>query len=370
MFKRVKRFLETTEGKLKAIILTTGFIIIMVALSAGAIVFTNQPTFCKSCHEMNPEYYTWVNSAHSKVACVTCHVKPGLINTLVHKVAALKDEVYPHFTGYETPITISEKVENSQCEQCHDMSKRVTTPSGDLKFDHTKHLNQKLDCVTCHAGVAHGQIEENGFTAQTNFDSWNSEVGKQYVNSPVSRNYTNLQMSQCIDCHTDKNAPVTCNTCHSKMVAPDSHKASTWVPSTHGKLAAQDFTACDKCHSLTSAYQGVIPKETTAADYARNNTFCNTCHTQKPAGHTDAWKKGHQYAAKNNRSQCLVCHNDSGKRPGDNSPSNVTCMDCHTQTHKNLILSIHPYKIPPSGFGAECAKCHKITSCEACHGKA
>ena len=200
--------LKLTEGKLKAIILVSGFIIIMLVDICWGFKAYQFPAFCKSCHEMYPEYYTWENSSHSKIACVSCHIKPGIENFLVHKIRSLS-QVYYHFTkSYMTPIAIKEKVDNSQCERCHDMSKRVTTPSGDLKFDHNKHVNQKIDCVVCHKGVAHGQIEEKGFTAMTDYNSWNSQMGKAYVNSPVSKHYTNLQMKQCIDCHTEKKVPL------------------------------------------------------------------------------------------------------------------------------------------------------------------
>lgn len=370
MLKKLRYALRTPEKKSKAIILIAGLIILMLALTVGALKVTSMPAFCITCHEMAPEYYTWENSAHNKIDCASCHIKPGFKNLLVHQIGSLT-KVYPHFAqSFVTPIALKEKIANYQCDSCHDMTKRETTPSGDIKFDHIKHSNQKLDCVECHSGVAHGNIEKKGFTAITDFDSWNSEVGKAYVNSSVSKFFTNLEMKQCVECHTMKDVPVTCNTCHSRIVKPDSHKVSTFISSTHAKQATEDLTSCDRCHSVTSKYQGVVAKGVTIAEYARANTLCNTCHAETPAGHTVTWKKDHQYPAAKNPIQCMVCHNDAGARPGDNVPTTVTCQSCHRQSHKTFDVSRHKFKIPPSGYGAVCATCHNLLSCEKCHRKA
>jgi nitrate/TMAO reductase-like tetraheme cytochrome c subunit len=377
MLKKLRTALSTAEGKLKAVILVSGIAILLLIFTAGALALTSTPTFCKTCHEMNPEYYTWQGSAHNQISCVKCHIEPGAANFVKHKVESFS-QLYYHFTGsYVTPIEIKEPIKNSVCMQCHDMEKRVTTPSGDIKFPHTKHLAEKVNCVQCHAGVVHGSIEEKGFTAMTDFKAWNSRVGQSYVNSQVSKYYTKIQMKDCIDCHTDRNAPLTCDTCHTKIIKPESHLATNWL-STHGKEANTDMKACDRCHSVTSKYKGDIPKEVTIVEYARTNTFCNKCHTKQPTGHDAMWRKGHTIPAKENRTLCIVCHNEAGANAAKSAPNKgnyvpaiTACQDCHFKRHERFFTeATHPFKVPPSGYGVACKRCHLAKKCEACHAKA
>ncbi len=361
--KRLRTTFATTEGRLKAVIVTMGSMVLFLALAVGALEVTSTPVFCSTCHEMSPEYYTWHASAHSNIACVDCHVQPGVNNFISHKIESLK-QVYLHFTGtYVTPIAISDPIPNSVCERCHDMTTRVTSPSGDIKFPHTTHLDKGVQCVTCHAGVVHGNIEEKGFTAMTDYTKWNSYVGAAYV----SGDFTKLQMSQCIDCHQENGAPTTCETCHTKITKPQSHMNSSWL-TLHGPQAQQDIQACNQCHSVTLKY-GVIPTDDfKAADYARANTFCNGCHAQKPAGHTADWRATHPGPAKANPDGCLTCHDQTPPRKGSAAPAQVFCGQCHDDKHSPPPF--HPVPVPPSGYDRKlCGTCHDARICENCHVK-
>jgi nitrate/TMAO reductase-like tetraheme cytochrome c subunit len=367
MLRKLRTALSTSEGKLKAVILVSGILVFMLVFLVGALELTSTPSFCKSCHEMSPEYYTWQGSAHNQVACVKCHIKPGTANLIKHKIESAS-QLYYHFTGsYVTPIEMKEKIDNSICEQCHDMNKRVTTPSGDIKFPHSTHLKQSVDCVACHAGVVHGSIEEKGFTAVTDFDSWNLPVGKSYTSGPVSKYFIRLTMDQCMNCHKTKNAPQTCETCHSKIVKPADHRAKEWT-GVHGPKAFADIEGCDKCHAITSKYRGMLPQGITIVDYARTNTFCNDCHSKSDSKHASDWRKSHVTPAKESRALCLVCHDLAPPKDGKIPPAKITCQACHVMKHKpNIYLGPHPIKIPASGYSAMCTKCHSAEGCEKCH---
>ncbi len=56
---------------------------------------------------MAPEYTTFTASAHSEITCVQCHIKPGFINMMTHKVISLK-EVYHHVMGIPEQIVQTE----------------------------------------------------------------------------------------------------------------------------------------------------------------------------------------------------------------------------------------------------------------------
>ena len=362
MLRRLRLALATTEGKLKVLIVVSGTLILFLALTVGALAITNTPAFCSSCHEMGPEYFTWQGSAHNKVSCVTCHIKPGVKNLVAHKMESMK-QLYLHVTGtYVTPIEMQEKIENSQCLTCHDMEKRVTTPSGDIKFPHVSHLSQQINCVECHSGIAHGNIEEKGFTALPDFTQWNAPKGKAYV----SGKFNKLGMDKCVECHKESTVPVTCQTCHTKIVRPESHSDSNWK-NTHGIQALQDIKACDKCHSVTSSFEKESVGSLKVSQYVQGNTFCNACHGKRPQSHDNAWRKTHVKPASENREGCLVCHSEAPMGKNDLPvPTQITCLKCHSTQHK-LNPPFHPIAIYPQGYRPQCSGCHDLESCAKCH---
>src|SRR5512133_3630592 len=63
-------------------------LLVLVSMFAGGGAFAEysmQPSFCNSCHIMEPYYKAWHQSTHKNVACVDCHFAPGLENTLQGK---------------------------------------------------------------------------------------------------------------------------------------------------------------------------------------------------------------------------------------------------------------------------------------------
>src|SRR5450759_2062281 len=68
--------------------------LVFIAASFAAAAYTERSSFCETaCHEMGPYGRTWEKSAHSDVACVKCHIKPGAIELVEAKGSALR-EVY------------------------------------------------------------------------------------------------------------------------------------------------------------------------------------------------------------------------------------------------------------------------------------
>src|ERR1043166_2940426 len=67
-----------------------GIIVVCVlAILFASVEVTSQPRFCASCHIMKPYYQSWQHSAHSKFACVECHIPPGVSATIQKKWEAL-----------------------------------------------------------------------------------------------------------------------------------------------------------------------------------------------------------------------------------------------------------------------------------------
>ncbi len=60
----------------------------IVALGT-AVEVSSRPTFCGSCHIMTPYYESWKKSSHKGIACVDCHIPPGVTAEIRKKYEAL-----------------------------------------------------------------------------------------------------------------------------------------------------------------------------------------------------------------------------------------------------------------------------------------
>ncbi|MEN3039698.1 MAG: NapC/NirT family cytochrome c, partial [Candidatus Kryptonium sp.] len=52
-------------------------IVAVLFVLAFSVEFTSRPSFCPTCHYMEPFYESWKASSHRDVTCVKCHFPPG-----------------------------------------------------------------------------------------------------------------------------------------------------------------------------------------------------------------------------------------------------------------------------------------------------
>lgn len=331
MFKKIlSRWfdLSTTEGKLKLFILAGGLMLVVSLSSVAVLGFTSRPEFCAGCHKtMQPEYLTWKVTSHSQVKCTQCHIKPGVVNTLTHKVATLREPLLYFTNSWEKPVKPTEKVENVNCLQCHSQN-RAYTVSGDLVVPHERHIKAHIECVDCHAGVAHAMIYERGLTgekAPVAPEKWTETYARQVS----TKQYTSPDMDTCIQCHYKRGKPVSCETCHKTIFTPQDHKDKAKWQSQHGLDAEKNVKTCRNCHNFGFEDKGVKLANQGAA-YAWSNTFCRSCHSKAPAGHNNTtWRNEHPEAvAQKGEKNCMACHRPSNKFP-DAAPTKVACNQCH-----------------------------------------
>ena len=324
---------------------------------------TSQPFFCGSCHEMRPEYTTWTVSTHQKVSCVACHIQPGAKNFIEHKVEAL-NQVYQHiFKKYYLPIEIKGEIPSATCLQCHSV-RRDVTPERDIKIPHDVHYAKGISCMTCHRGVAHGQISEREQTIDGKFDRWTPSVARQQL----APQWTSLPMKDCIECHRQRSGPRNCEGCHKEIRKPQSHLQPGFVDQgRHGVPAAENPTECERCHSITNE-PIVIKAETPVASYARANSFCYRCHQKEPPGHDKTWGSRHAVVAAQSQRLCLTCH-DSNQAPKSARATKTSCNSCHNGFHQNPQRGKeHPFTLQSSQRpGPTCYTCHNQQTCERCH---
>ncbi len=281
----------------------------------GVIQFTNSPTFCSSCHEMAPEYSTFTASAHNNITCVQCHIKPGAVNMLTHKMKSLK-EVYYHVTGVPEQIvqTESEAISNENCLQCHSKN-RLVTASGDLKVNHKGHIEEGVPCISCHAGVVHAKIVARGINTEEVRGHYTEETAQKIM----EKKYMAPNMGTCIDCHDkvnngekpwkDVSYLVPPNPEHVEKKLDENAKKTSTEPAKEGENAEEAATAHDqKTQDLILQAIGKQQKD------VKLSMACETCHkkVQVPKDHkTEGWNQSHGSTAIQKLDKCMDCHQDS-----------------------------------------------------------
>jgi nitrate/TMAO reductase-like tetraheme cytochrome c subunit len=105
---------------------TTGFNLIAgTQLTYRAVEHMETVEFCgATCHMMKPEFTAYQNAAHSKVACVECHVAPGAAGWVRSKSAGVRQLAGTVLGRFERPI--SPPLETGRraptglaCDNCH-----------------------------------------------------------------------------------------------------------------------------------------------------------------------------------------------------------------------------------------------------------
>ncbi|MDP4162448.1 MAG: NapC/NirT family cytochrome c [Bacillota bacterium] len=366
---------------IKGVTLILLFLVALFSVGLFGLHSTSSSTFCASCHEMKPEYYTLKASAHSEVACESCHVAPGVNNLAKEKANGIVELIKKETNQYSAPIQMPKDIPNSACESCHNMRTRQVTPSGDIIIPHGKHLDKNIKCVECHSGVAHGKIAERNVTFKTDYSKWDETLGKSMM-SDVK--FTSPKMETCIECHQARDVSTACKTCHTTGMKPKSHLQPNFKTGLHGKIAEKNVKKCHSCHQYMSD-QDIQGLEDTPAsqqflaggkiqnhslpaqEYAKENTFCKNCHMQRPPSHVKGFVNLHGAIAKKSTQKCLACHDYLNT--GFNKTTNITCSSCHPAMHAgNDFRARHPIPLPPGQKPIEmCYTCHNKPKCTSCH---
>ncbi len=109
---------------LKISIITFIFLVASAMGSYSAFRYTESVEFCgKLCHKvMEPEYSTYMNSSHARVACVECHVGEGAGWYVKSKISGLYQVYSVLFNKFSRPIATplhDLRPARETCERCH-----------------------------------------------------------------------------------------------------------------------------------------------------------------------------------------------------------------------------------------------------------
>ena len=100
-------------------------VIVGTQFTYRAVEHMESVQFCgQTCHVMTPEFSAFLNSPHSRLQCVECHVGPGASGWVASKVAGSRQLIGVLLNNYPRPIPSaleSGKLvpANQTCEQCH-----------------------------------------------------------------------------------------------------------------------------------------------------------------------------------------------------------------------------------------------------------
>jgi nitrate/TMAO reductase-like tetraheme cytochrome c subunit len=317
------------------VLVLTGLPLVLL-LGGTAVVVTNQPVFCASCHEMDLHYATWRQSSHRNVGCEECHVMPGMTSMFKSKLAALR-LVKRHAQGSVAAAAIQGHVPDANCKRCHPESPELVTYHG-LKITHKAHQTMGESCTFCHDRVVHGpKWLYTGVTSEKKQKQLT--VGTAYAFTPT--------METCYKCHDGKKAANECSTCHVTLgERRPSAFDPAWVQAHKQEVKRRGEEDCARCHT---------------------EDFCQNCH-RSANPHRGDWIAQHPDEARTSPSGCYSCH----LAPAEPRPARVQemafCRACHGlrvehrdanwgQAHGREALA-NP---------AECQKCHTASWCQSCH---
>ncbi len=361
-----------TQQHLKGIRIFLFFCIITFFLIIGALLkFSETPTFCGLCHQMNAYMESWRVSSHRQVACTKCHYQPGFLNHLKGKWVDGQVSL-AYFISGKKPSMPHAEINDASCLQkgCH----KIEDLKGDMIyknviFSHEKHLGDlrrgmKLRCTSCHAQIVQG-------THLTVHDT-NCFICHYYKAGPKGEEEcVSCAVGGCTSCHIEPKGDikvkgwsfnhrkyiergVTCEKCHLNVVQGDAH-----VP--EGK--------CVECHNepmiLSTKYTSQFIHKKHVTDH---KIECSNCHT--PLRHEIGQIPTLTHFATN----CDKCHSKeihlgprelyrgSGGIGVPDSPSlmfatNVDCIACHRKGEESQA-ALHTTKYAEKAMGEACVDCH------------
>ncbi len=228
-------------------------------------------------------------------------------------------------TGRESErrvLVISDQVTEDLCTPCHGKASDSIQTS-DLRYAHGPHLEQGIECSSCHTEFPHSE----GNTAVP-------------------------MMETCFSCHNQSHpavgviAPGDCTFCHTQTMTglPHSH-TKEFINGGHGESTLQSGgLSCQDCH--------------TDAD------FCVSCHQAKqakPASHAGSAPKGDSVLA---TSSCGNCHAEFRR-------SFESLVSLPSAERSRGILTHRAHVLTETNAGITCSTCHEaavaIESLELCY---
>lgn len=363
--KKKKRFFSKVTGFRRFLLFTGIYFFIFIIFFAVSAEYTSRPSFCPTCHYMEPFYNSWKSSSHNNVQCVECHFEPGLQGTIKGKLNGLVQIVSYVSTSYKKRKPWADIPDNTCARSdCHAKQsiQDTTYETKGILFNHKHHLSElrrgkKLKCTSCH-----GQI--------------------------VQGSHMQVTYETCFNCHFHKSDDpehkydklAACKTCHD---LDNKSKEQLAAMRYNHNTIVESKIECLSCHTNVIKGKGEVGKER-----------CFQCHFEdnKLDKYNDTEFMHSTHIAKHSMS-CGYCHSPikhKVEKMDVNTPPD--CQSCHSGAHTSMVnlyageKGFNTEPSPSSMFlsGIDCKGCHVLhettsknvnvdksreDACDKCHGQ-
>lgn len=326
MFKALWRLFKKNPKRNTAIIA-----LLFGGAAFAGVEWTATPTFCgTTCHIMNSYHVSWKNSTHKNIACVDCHIPPGMTNYVHAKLNGLGQVVDDLLarTSTKPSASISDfACLRSGCHVTENLGKVEQTEERPFKFDHTKHLALEykgipFGCSTCHSHVQ----GEKHFEVNTNICvncHLLQPVGAVVAPKVTAANAAPTPAEAGVQTASDKKvvtAPTACTACHDAPSKPFKYEGLTIDHNEYLRFGAQ----CTSCHKNATLQPRVI-----------ESGQCYQCHDFGKERFTTAEEMHHVHATGKHKVECFSCHGviQHGPEAQKAVVNQFDCMKCHQGQH-------------------------------------
>ena len=372
----------------KTLFSVPSIIVLSLAGLGGVVHYSETPSFCRSCHIMEPYYKAWNDSKHKNVKCVECHYPPAQPKTLLWKKFQAFSQVAKYVTRTYSSKPFAE-VDDSSCLRsgCHStrlLEGKIRTKGG-INFDHRPHLTEvrrgrKLRCTSCHGQVMVGNHIEVTYDTcylchfkgrgegrelkplggcQACHDTPKETIALAGMKFNHKEYVTNRKLD-CQSCHVNlvhgqgSVREDRCFTCHNEAEKIARFKEVEFM---HDHHVSEKNVACFHCHDTIRhgfrdgangavlAKVGEPPREHAApAGQAHTGAFdCAYCHQKMHGGQQEMYT---------GRAPELGLPN----MPSPMHEANVDCVGCHFAKKANGDGGLNGKTFKASQ--AACVKCH------------
>jgi len=348
--KSLINIIKQLNWKVKILLLAA----MILVVSSGAIVVSEQPGFCNSCHIMNTYYDNWKTSSHKEVNCLECHLQPGFMGHVKGKINGLAQAVDCMVGRVGTKPSATVLDESCLRSECHSKQKLLTTDIefNNVKFTHRNHMDKVVDginitCGTCHShfeGDEHFSVNKD--VCYTCHFLSNPETGEKLVKT------------SCESCHEVPNkiiqrGLVTIN--HSEFVSYQASCEDSCHKKEIQKISKIDNRVCLNCHNFTDPEKILMARKRTIEmmEHQIDSIEIHKIHT------------------KEHKVECFACHGKilHGRTEVTSIADMLDCQNCHSDTHqvqRTIYSTQHPIQdtdtdrvlSPMFLTHVECTGCH------------
>ena len=309
--KSLLRIIKQLNWKVKILLLA----VIVLVVSSGAIVVSEQPGFCNSCHIMNIYYDNWKTSTHSEVNCLECHLQPGFMGYVKGKINGLSQAIDCMVGRVGTKPSATILDESCLRPECHSTEELLATDIdfNGVKFTHKNHIKKVVDGINITCGTCHSHFEGNEHFGVNN--------------------------DACFTCHFirdteagEKLVQTSCTNCHE---VPNKVIQRGLVTINHSEFVSYKASCEDSCHKKEIQKTSKI-----------DDSVCLNCHNFSKQQHDDSVEL-HKIHSTGHKVECFACHGKilHGHTDVESVSNMLDCQSCHSDTHqvqRTIYATQHP----------------------------